>query len=603
MFVPDTAPFSQAQKDLLNQFLPGINPGQLQWLAGFIAGLQAQFSPASALPQPAPTAAPAGPNLTILFGSESGNAQALAYETQRFASQRGFRAHVRDMDGLDASALSRDPILLVITSTWGDGEPPVNAAALHASLMSDNAPRLEGVSFAVCALGDTSYARFCQTGRDFDLRLEHLGATRLQDRADCDVDYEATFRGWLNGVFDQLASTSPSAAAAIAGPATSVLGALSPQASGYGKSRPFPSPLRDKVLLSGRGSTKEVWHLEFSLASSGLQFEPGDALAVLPTNCPEMVDALLTAAKFRQASVSGEDGASVSLFDLLQRSYDITTLSKTLLSKYNQLARSSQIERLLQQDGEELRTYLHGRQILDLIEEYPVPNLAPEDFVGILRKLPPRLYSIASSQRAFPDEVHLTVAAVRFESLGRPRKGVASTCLADMIDTGSVAPVYVTPNKHFKLPADPQASLIMVGPGTGVAPFRAFIQDRRATGAKGKSWLFFGDQHYTTDFLYQLEWQEALKDGSLTRLDVAFSRDQKRKIYVQHRMEERGGDLWSWLESGAYLYVCGNASHMAPDVHETLLRISEQHGRLSREQAESYLDRLRKAGRYLRDVY
>lgn len=602
MQIPDTAPFPEDKKALLGQLLPGITPGQIQWLSGFLAGLQ------SAMHQPAATPSlPAGspphrtaPSVTILYGSESGNAFSLAQETQRFATQRGYRATLKDMEGLSVADLARETLLLVITSTWGEGDPPVNAVDLYTSLMGAGSTRLDNVRFSVCALGDTSYERFCQTGRDFDRRLQELGAVRLHPRTDCDLDYETPFRAWLQAVFERMDQTVASRVAS-----TPQLPGFAPSAStasAYGKSHPFPAPLKEKILLSGRGSLKEVWHMEFSLASSGLLFDPGDSLGVVPSNAPDIVEALLKAGNFRESSVPGDEGNSVPLFDALQHSYDITTLSRPLLAKFNEIARSAKLERLLE-DASSLKSYLHGRHVVDLLEEFPVPNLSANQFIKLLRKLPPRLYSIASSRLAYPDEVHLTVAAVRFESHGRARKGVASTCLADIVETGCATPVYVAPNRHFKLPADPSAPVIMIGPGTGVAPFRAFVQERRATGATGKNWLFFGDHHYTTDFLYQLEWQDALKDGSLTCLDVAFSRDQKDKIYVQHRMEERGALLWSWLEEGASIYVCGNASHMAPDVHETLARIVSIHGQRSREEADAYLEQLRKTKRYQRDVY
>lgn len=596
MHIPDTSPLTPDQKAHLHGLLSGITAAQSQWLAGFLAGLQSSAPGLGIMPPPAAS----GPALTILFGSESGNAAGLAQEARRAAVQRGFTASVQDMTGFSPADLAKQRFLLIITSTWGDGEPPVNAVDFHAALLSDQAPRLEELRFAVCSLGDSSYERFCQTGKDMDRRLEELGAVRMHPRADCDVDFEKPFRGWLDGVLSSLQPFLDAGMPVAGGLATGV--SSTPPASAFGKSNPFHAALREKVLLSGRGSAKEVWHLEFSLGASGLRYEPGDSLAVIPTNSPETVEALLRAGNFRQASVTSPNGQPVPLFDLLQESYDITTVSKPLLTKFNAIARSPKLELLLADDVA-LKAYLHGRHIVDLLEDYPVPGLTASEFLGILRKLPPRLYSIASSQRARPDEVHLTVAAVRFESHGRQRKGVASTCLADMVEVGTTAPVYVVPNKHFKLPADPATPVIMVGPGTGVAPFRAFVEERRALGAKGKSWLFFGDQHYTTDFLYQLEWQEALKDGSLTRLEVAFSRDQKAKIYVQHRLEEHGAELWRWIGEGAVLYVCGNASHMAPDVHDAFVRIAERHGHLPRPEAESFMEELRRTKRYLRDVY
>jgi len=627
--LPETAPFSEEQRALLNQVLPGMSPSQLQWLTGFVAGVQSalqdpSMAPSSALaarsataPSPALPAAPssngsppagspdAGP-VTIIFGSESGNAESLARETERALAQQGLQPAVKDMADLAPSELATESDLLVITSTWGDGDPPENAVELHSAIMGGNAPRLDGVRFSVCALGDTSYEQFCQTGREFDQRLAELGGVRIHDRVECDLDFEAPFRKWLDGVLQNLKPAPERAAQASApptrAPAVEPASAAPARPPSYGKSNPFPAPLVEKILLNGRGSAKETWHLELSLTDSGLSYAPGDSLAVLPVNAIDTVDALLEAGRFEGDTVEVEGVGELPIREVLRDRYDITTLSRNFLTKYNELAHSEALTRLLE-DPEAVRSYLHGRQIIDALEDYPIENLPAGSFVSILRKIPPRLYSIASSQRAHPGQVHLTVAAVRYESFGKHRKGVASTFLADQVTPGDPVSVYVTPNKNFKLPDDDSTPIIMVGPGTGIAPFRAFLQERHATGANGKNWLFFGDQHFTTDFLYQVEWQQYLKEGVLDRLDVAFSRDQKRKVYVQHRMEEAGAELWDWLHDGAFFYVCGDASRMAPDVHEALLCIAEKHGRLTRDEATAFLDELRKEKRYQRDVY
>lgn len=356
-------------------------------------------------------------------------------------------------------------------------------------------------------------------------------------------------------------------------------------------------------MLNGRGSAKETIHLEISLEGSGLSYEAGDALAVVPTNCPEVVADLLKAGKWTNSNtVAAPDGSTGPMGDVLQQYYDITGLSKTIISKYNEIAANDRLTALLA-DKEALASYVYGREIADLLADYPIADLAPGDFVGILRKLPPRLYSIASSPKAHPGEVHLTVAAVRYQAHGKKRKGVCSTYLAERVQTGGTIPVYTHHNKNFKLPADNDTPIIMVGPGTGIAPFRSFIEERSAIGAKGKNWLFFGDQHFTTDFLYQLEWQQYLREGLLTRIDTAFSRDQEEKVYVQNRMLEAGKDLYDWLENGASFYVCGDASRMANDVHQALISIISTHGGKSQEDAEAYIKKLQKDRRYCRDVY
>jgi len=615
MQIPDTAPFTEEQREALNRLLPTITGPQLHWLTGFIAGVEAALrqpglSPSVALAGTSDTlvdvlessagptkASTVTPSLAIWYGSESGNAEGLARAAAKEASRRGLRASVADLGERTLEQLAKESNLLVITSTWGDGDPPDNAVSFHAALMGPGAPSLAGVSFAVCGLGDTSYDKFCQTGKDFDQRLEDLGARRFYPRVDCDTDYEGPFRDWLGGVLAEL-ERSAGAGLALADPGGT---AVAEAGTSYGKKKPFPAPLKDKILLNGRGSEKEVWHHEFSLAGSGLSYEPGDSLAVVPQNREEDVASVLEATGLAGATVT-VDGALRSVDEALRQSYDCTGLTKPFLSKYNERAGSAKLAALLA-DADACRNYLHGRQIVDALRDFPMPGLKAAELLALLRKMPPRLYSIASSLRAFPDEVHLTVAAVRYHTQGRDRVGVASTFLADRVEVGGAVPVYVAPNKHFKLPADRDAPIIMVGPGTGVAPFRAFVQERQAVGAKGKNWLFFGDQRYTLDFLYQVEWQEAIQDGILTRLDVAFSRDQKQKIYVQHRMLEQAAELWRWLQDGAYFYVCGDATRMAGDVHETLIRIAETTGGMTREAADAYVEELRRTKRYLRDVY
>ncbi len=638
MQIPDTAPFSEEQRAALNQLLPSLSGSQLQWLLGFAAGLDAALrrdaaGPAALetgkaaallegqipLPTPVPATLPsvaAAPAktpvpLTIVYGSESGNAESLAHRTKKEAAKRGFQAAVVDMSDSDGNQLAKAENLFVITSTWGDGDPPDNAIGLHSEIMGENAPSFQGVRYSVCSLGDTSYDKFCQTGKDFDARLESLGGTRIAPRVDCDVDFEDPYQQWLQAAFDSLsaqtqaepqtamvADTLPAVAGAPVAPVlTTELPAVV-----YDRKNPFRSPLQERILLNGRGSKKEVWHFEFSLHGSGIGYQPGDSLAVVPVNSRDIVEPVLKAGSFIKGSVSIAGGSQMSLGSALANFYDVTTLTKSVLEKYNGFAESKKIDRLLE-DKDALRDYLYGRQIVDMLEDFPVKALTSQEFTGILRKLPPRLYSIASSLKAHPDEVHLTVAAVRYHSHGKDRKGVASTYLADLVTKGDSVPVYITPNKHFKLPQDGDTPIIMVGPGTGIAPFRAFVEERQAVGATGKNWLFFGDQHYTYDFLYQLEWQEYLKDGILTKFDLAFSRDQKHKVYVQHRMLEKAAELWSWIDSGAIFYVCGDANRMAGDVHEALITIAEKEGGKSRSDAESYVDSMLKEKRYLRDVY
>ncbi len=373
----------------------------------------------------------------------------------------------------------------------------------------------------------------------------------------------------------------------------------------YGKKNPFSAKLLDKVLLSGRGSKKETWHFELSLEGSGLDYEPGDSLAVVSANADDVVEALLSASGLKgDEEVETRTAGAKPLREALVSNYDITALSRKVAKTWQERSGSKQLAELLDEDHKEkFKDYVWGRQIVDLLVDFPAKGLAAPELIGMLRPLPPRLYSIASSPREHPGEVHLTVAAVRYDTHGRSRKGVASSCLADLVEVDDHVPVFVAPNKRFRLPEDGAKPVIMVGPGTGIAPFRAFVEERAAQGASGRSWLFFGDQHYTYDYLYQLEWQDHLKSGALSRLDVAFSRDQPEKVYVQDRLRERAVDLWAWLQEGAHFYVCGDASRMAQDVHTALLEIIAEQGGKSPPEAEAYLNDLKKNGRYQRDVY
>ena len=592
-FLPNTAPFTPDQVQWLNGFLPNLQSDQLIWMEGFISGLRAAKGGAAAVvPATAPT-------LTVLFGSESGNAESLADQTVKTATKAGFKAKAVSMSDIKPAKLKGIENLLVLVSTWGEGDPPENSIDFIEAFMSDQAPRLEGTRFSVLGLGDTSYEHFCKMGIDIDARLEALGAQRVFDRKDCDVDFDDDYAAWSTGAIAALSALAAPAAApasAAAVPATATVK--------YSRKNPFPSELTERVMLNGAGSAKETIHLEFSLEGSGLEYEAGDALAVIPHNAQDVVDAILAATKLDgSATVTLKDG-ECTLSDALTRKLDATAISLPVLKRYNEIALNDQLTELIDPANKaKLNDYIHGREIIDVLVDFPANEITADQLAGIMRKLPPRLYSIASSLKAHPGEVHLTVGVVRYDSNGRERKGVCSSFLADRIEEGSTVDIFVTPNKHFKVPANPDAPLIMVGPGTGIAPFRAFIEERQATEAKGKNWLIFGDQHYLTDFLYQTEWQSYLSDGVLTKLDVAFSRDQAEKVYVQDRMRENAKELYAWLEQGASFCVCGDATRMAHDVDKALHDVIAQEGGLSEEAAVDYVKQLKADKRYLRDVY
>jgi sulfite reductase (NADPH) flavoprotein alpha-component len=581
--IPSHAPFSPEQNATLSSLLTGFTTEQSSWLSGFLAGISPQASA-----EPAP--------LTVLYGTESGNSEALADKTVKAAKKKGLKASMKNLADLSPSDLAKFDQMAVIISTWGDGEPPEAVEVFYKAFLKDS-PDLKGTRFSVCALGDTSYEQFCEIGKIFDTRLEALGSERLTVREDCDVDFDDSFAAWLDRLLDKVGQGGVvvNDFAAVASIPTVE----------YSKKNPFPAEVLDTVLLNGEGSAKETIHLELSLEGSGLEYEAGDALAVVPVNAEDVVTDLLIATGFSGTEeIEIKGGDKLPLGAALRSRLDITALSRAIARKYLALAPNPGLEKLLSDDSmSEFREWIRGRQIIDLVETFPIKELTAQQFGGILRKLPPRLYSIASSPKAHPGEVHLTVAAVRYEGHGKDRKGVASTFLADEAPAGTKVEVYVHRNMNFRLPADDATPIIMVGPGTGIAPFRAFVEDRAERGAKGESWLFFGDQKYSYDFLYQLEWQDHLKEGNLTRLDVAFSRDQPEKVYVQDLMRANSREIFEWLKKGAFFYVCGDAERMAKDVHQTLIEIVTEHGDLSNEEAITYVDQLKKDKRYQRDVY
>lgn len=576
--LPENAPFSAVQRAWINGYLAGV-----------FAATQGSVKTVGQVP--------VGPKepLHLLYGSQTGTAEGLAHRFAKLAGKRGFLAQVKSLEecvSMDWSALKN---VLLITSTYGDGEMPDNAQPCWDFLTSEKAPMLSQVRFSVLALGDRNYTAFCQAGRRFDARLEELGAQRIAPRVDCDTDYEKTAVTWLEDSLSCLGATSVVSEEVVAEPAV----------TGYSKTNPFPARLLTNRLLNGDGSEKETRHFEISLKDSGLAYEVGDALGVMPSNDPALVEEVIQNLHCDgEEAVALTDGTETSLRAALQNHYDITKLSHELLRKVFEQSGDATLCRLLEAGNEEdLKKFMVGRELIDLLLAFPQVRLTPVELCSLLKKMAPRLYSISSSPQAHPGEVHLTVGIVRYQSHGRSRGGVCSTFLADRISAESSVPVFVQASHGFRLPADGNVPVIMVGPGTGVAPFRAFLEERQALGAKGRNWLFFGDQRASCDYLYHEQLEAWHKEGHLTRLNTAFSRDQEKKIYVQHRMLEEAAELWSWLQEGAYFYVCGDASRMAKDVDQALHRVAEIGGGLSVEAAADFIKRLRSEKRYLRDVY
>ncbi len=563
--IPDNAPFS---------------PEQRAWLNGFLAGLFSRHPSEGPQGAPAETAVPLQA-LSIVWGSQTGTAESLAKHAAKAAGQRGFAATVLDMNDVTLAALAEMSALLIITSTYGDGEPPDNAKALYDALLARGAARLPAsLRYSVCALGDSNYELFCQCGKVIDEALGRLGASCATPRVDCDVDYDDPFAHWL-----ETSLTALQAGRDTASPIPSVPAAPLPEATpAYGKKNPFPASVLTVRKLNGNGSSKEVNHVEFSLAGSGLSYEAGDALGVRPQNCPELVnDVLALLGCDGEEAVPTPDGDK-PLRTALTIDFDLGKPSAALLALCGVAAE------------------MPCPHVVDTLA-FASAKPTPVAFAATLRKLQPRLYSISSSPKAHPDHVHLTVGTVRYDLAGRARKGVCSTFLAERGLAAGTVGVFVHTNQGFRPPADPAAPMIMIGPGTGIAPFRAFLEERAATSASGKNWLFFGDQHAASDFLYREQLEGWQASGLLTRLDVAFSRDQAAKVYVQDRMRENAGELWTWLESGAHLYVCGDAKRMAKDVDAALHEIAVAQGGLSPAAATDYVNALKTAKRYARDVY
>jgi sulfite reductase (NADPH) flavoprotein alpha-component len=592
--IPTTAPFAPEEIENLNRALAPASPLQRAWLAGFLAGidaaaagsaagLQAAVAAPSLAPQPVAPAQPAEP-LTIVYATESGNSERLASDMAKAARKLNLKPTVIDMADLEMDQLAGAKRLVFIAATWGEGDPPARAVRAYGDLMGDAAPRLDGVQFGVLALGDTAYADFCGIGKKIDARLEALGAKRIADRVDCDLDFEEPAAKWIDGTLKTLAPAQDAAQSRVIAVDFSNKPAAEQQLG------PVEAEIIELIDLNSSQSAKETYHLELAFNGTALQYKPGDSLDVYPENDPEYVDALLKAAGLT---------ADTALRAELIKNRDVTTLSLKAVETYAEATGHQYVKEMLASG--QAKDWIVGRQLTDLIQQFPIA-LTADHLRKVTRSLAPRAYSIASSRREVGDEAHLLISAVRYESFGRARKGVASTYVADQLKKGQKVKVKLRPNKHFALPA-PDKDIIMVGPGTGVAPFRAFVQERRATGATGRSWLFFGDRQFTHDFLYQLDWQNALKDGSLTRMDVAFSRDTPEKVYVQHKMWEQRRDLVEWLDNGASFYVCGDAKKMAKDVRAMLVKIYADVKGLSAEAAEKAVSDLDRAHRYLQDTY
>nr|WP_239480368.1 assimilatory sulfite reductase (NADPH) flavoprotein subunit [Parashewanella hymeniacidonis] len=581
------SPLTAKQLESLTGLTTDLTPIQKAWLSGYFAGqLKSDLSlPANESVEPAAV-------IKLLYGSQTGNGRSIAEKTAATYQAQGLNVELVSMADYSPRQLKNESHIVIIVSTHGEGEAPDDAVALYQFLHSKRAPKLPELKFSVLALGDSSYEFFCQTGKDFSKRLLELGAQEFVPLAECDVDYEETAASWSQTLAIELEKTVTKTAQVL--PLNT--SATTIQASGFTKENPFSAEIIVSQKLTGRDSDRDVRHVEIDLAGSGMTYQVGDALGVWFKNQQSLVNEIIIALGFSHDEAVGDN----TLQHILTEEKELTQLTPSVVSAWAEYAQNEKLNKLIK-NKEQLRDYITHHQVIELISQYPA-SVTAEQFVNVLRPLTPRLYSIASSQDEVDEEVHLTVAKVVDERQGTLRLGAASRFLSES-EEGQTVKVYVEPNSHFRLPDDPATAIIMVGPGTGVAPFRAFLQQRSTETITGDSWLFFGNPNFEQDFLYQTEWQQFLKKGVLSRLDVAFSRDQAKKVYVQHRLLERGEAVWQWLQTGAHLYICGDAKRMAKDVHQALLAIAQQHGGLDTEQAEAFYNELRINKRYQKDVY
>ncbi|WP_153915007.1 assimilatory sulfite reductase (NADPH) flavoprotein subunit [Shewanella sp. TC10] len=584
------SPLSQGQVDKLKQLTSELSATQLAWVSGYLAASSNQGQVAAS-PETA-----AAQTVTILFGSQTGNGKAIAKELAAQTSAKGFAVNLASMADYNVRQLKQETILLAVVSTHGEGEAPDDAIELHKFLASKRAPKLDQLNFSVLALGDTSYEFFCQTGKDFSERLTALGAKELLPIVECDVDYEEAAEQWQEQVIEAVEPLVQASGASV----VSIDTAKATSESEFTKQQPYEAEILLSQKLTGRDSDRDVRHVEIDLGESGISYEVGDALGIWFTNNQALVNEVLSGLSLDATTEVTVSKQTVTLEQALVEKKELTQLYPGLVTAWAELAANDELSAIAA-DKEQTRQFVLGHQLADLISLYPI-QIDAAKLVELLRPLTPRLYSIASSQAEVENEVHLTVALVEDERAGQARFGGASHFLASA-EEGQLVKVYVEPNKHFRLPENNDTPVIMVGPGTGVAPFRAFMQQRAADGITSDSWLFFGNPHFEQDFLYQVEWQQYLKSGDLSRLDVAFSRDQEHKVYVQHRIAEHGESIWNWLQSGAHFYICGDAERMAKDVHQALINLAMEFGGLDEAGAESYLEDLRSAKRYQKDVY
>lgn len=594
------SPLTPDQSELFQHLRKTLNEVQTAWLAGYLAALSSQALPVlrelsttdnnTALPGNA--ALKALKQLTVLVGSRTGNGSSVAAELKKLAAPTGFEVSVKNMLDYKPRELAHEQHLIVIVSTHGEGEPPFEAKEVYDYIHGKRAPKLDSVQYAVLGLGDSSYLHFCKTGKDFDAQLEKLGAKRIHQPAYLDVNFRDHVGSWIQSVLQTLGAASLPKA-------NQPLSAVTAEAHSYSAQQPYQAEILERINLHGRGSDRQTLHLE--LATEGLQYEVGDALGVIPENDASLVNHLLRTVALPADALVQVSNRQIALSEALKSKLELSKLTVDVLQRYNDFYKQEKLTAVLN-NPEVLKNFVYGRDIIDLFRDYPT-KINAQQLVEVLRPLQPRLYSIASSPKAVPGEVHLTVGVVDYENRGRKKKGACSAYLAEVDAEQQKLHVFIEKNPNFRLPDNPAIPIIMIGAGTGIAPFRAFVQERELQEGAGKSWLFFGNRHFETEFLYQTEWQQFIKSGALTKMHVAFSRDSNQKVYVQHRLLEHGRELFQWIEAGAHIYICGDRTKMAGDVMQALHDIVASEGKLTVDDAQDYLNNLQRNRRLQTDVY
>ena len=592
---------SAEQLDLLTKLTSSLSKEQTIWVSGYLAG----FSASNVTPVPAPqqTVLLEGQTaLTILYGSRTGNGEGLAKKAKLLGEELGLKVTLKNMESYRIRDLQTEKNLLVIVSTHGDGVPPFSAQELHEFLYSKRAPKLEGVNFAVLALGDSSYFQFCKTGKDFDEQLEKLGAKRVVPILTCDLDFEQPAEQWIRSTLRNFGgenSTQTQTYTNVNQPGSNIFSGNEPVK--YSKKNPFKAPVFEKVTLHGKPSERQTIHLELSADDQGLKYEPGDSAGVIPLNPAGLVNEVLKITGLNGTEDLEINGAKTTLFDSLRRNFELSKITTDVVNRYQEFSPNVKLQKLVDQP-EKFKEYLYGRDIVDLFSDYPA-KVTAEDLSKLLRPIQPRSYSISSSPLACPGELHLTVSVVNYERSGRAKRGACSNFLSELSVEDEHVPIFIESNPNFRLPKNDETPIVMIGAGTGIAPYRAFVQHREMSENRGKSWLFFGNRNFETEFLYQTEWQNFLKTGALTKMNVAFSRDSSKKEYVQHRLIENSAELFRWLEEGAHFYICGDMNNMAGDVQKALVKIVEKEGALNPDSAQEYINKLQKEKRLQLDVY